>query len=246
MRILLTAAVMVAASTSASLAVSVTTTLGGVSVTRTGPTLGDAQAAEAAFLNNKVVVATETFEGFTDGSRSVTYNNTGVGTFTDNDPGTFDGQGLGILSAATAPGIPFSGRFNLTPSGSLWLDSFDSQDVSLALNLPSNATGLGFYMTDLDDQGADTQMSVLGAAGSLLGSFDLTPANPGDGSYFYVAISFMGTDVTGLQFTHNDSADGWGVDDFSAVAPVPLPAAGWMLIAGLGALFGFGRRKAAA
>lgn len=236
MRILLTAAAMVAASASASLALSVTTT---------GPNLVDAQNAESAFLNNKIILATETFEtGFTDGDRNPTYG-TGVGTFTDNDPGNFDGQGLGILSAATAPGIPFSGRFNLTPSGSLWLDSFDRRDVSLALKLPSNATGLGFYMTDLDDQGANTQMSVFGSGG-LLGSFDLTPSGQSSGSFFYVAINFMGADVTGLQFTHNDSADGWGVDDFSAVAPIPLPAAGWMLIAGLGALFGFGRRKAAA
>jgi hypothetical protein len=57
--------------------------------------------------------------------------------------------------------------------------------------------------------------------------------------------------VTSLVFTvgdndNNPKADGWGIDDASVVAQIPVSAAGWLRRAGISALFGFGRRKATA
>ena len=211
-----------------------------VSVTPTGPDLFSAQGGEAAFLSGKTVVATEDFETSTDGDRSLSFG-TAVGTFTDQiGTSIHGGTGLGILSSSTTP---FNGRSNTTPGGALWLDSFDSTDVILDLMLPSNATGIGFFMTDLDDQGADTQLELFDSADASLGTFDLTPGAQSNGSVFYQAIDFMGADVSKLQFTLTDPADGWGIDDISVTAPIPLPAAGWMLLAGAGALAGVARRR---
>lgn len=232
MRSLAVACVVAISSASASHAISVSTA---------GPTLANALAAETLFLTNRIVVAQEDFEtGFTDGSRSLTYTSA-VGTFTDNDPRVVQGgTGLGILTTGTTP---FDGRFNTTGAAQ-WLDSFDSRNVTLDLNLPSNATGIGFFMTDLDDQGADTQLSLLDSIGGVLGTFDLTPSSQGSGAYWYVSVLFHGADVASLQWTLTDNNDGWGVDGFTAVAPIPLPAAGFLLLGGLAALAGVGRRRA--
>jgi hypothetical protein len=232
-RTVLTATALVAGLASAASALTLTTSAEGIVA---------AKAAEAAFLAGKTVAASETFEGFTDGDRPAGFSFlTGVGTFTDNDPRTIHGgTGFGILSSGTTP---FVGRFNTTGGGALWLDSFDSRKVTLSLSLPSNTTGLGFFMTDLDDQGADTQLEVLDSLGGLIQSFDLVTSGTADGRVFYYALAFGGADVAALRFTHSDTNDGWGIDDLTAVAPIPLPAAGWMLIAGVGALAGVARRR---
>ena len=44
------------------------------------------------------------------------------------------------------------------------------------------------------------------------------------------------------QFNPNGSKDGFDVAEFS-VTPVPLPAAGWMLLAGVGGLVAMRRRR---
>lgn len=203
--------------------------------------LADATAAEILFLTNQVVVAHEDFEtGFTNGSRALNYDSA-VGTFTDNDGRTIQGgTGLGILTAATTP---FSGRFNTTGAGQ-WPDSFYSKDLTMDLTLPSTATGIGFFMTDLDDQGADTQLSLVDTGGGVLDTFDITPGGQADGTYWYVLILFHGADVHALRWTLTDENDGRDVDGFKAVAPVPLPAAGLLLLGGLAALAGLGRGRA--
>ena len=211
-----------------------------VSVTSSGTDLAAAQAGEAAFLAGKTVVATEDFETFTDGDRATSYV-TDFGTFTDNSPVTIhDGTGFGILSSTTTN---FGGRSNTTPDGDLWLDSFDSTNVILDLILPASATGIGFFMTDLNDQGGDTEVELFDSADASLGSFDLAPGKQSNGSVFYQAIDFMGADVSKLQFTQANTSDGWGIDDISVTAPIPLPAAGWMLLAGAGVLAGVARRR---
>jgi hypothetical protein len=234
MRILLTAAAMVAASASASLAISVQVT---------GFDLASATAAKDAFINGKIVSQTEDFEGFNDGDAGASIA-TAIGTFSTDASQTIGGLGLRIDDGR-------DGRTNTTPGGSLYLDSFDAQVVTLDLNLSPLATGLGFFMSDVDDQGGDTFMEVF-AGGTSLWNQALIPgtgARP-SGEVMFVGIDFGGAMVDQLVFTVNDTVnpinqDGIGFDDFHVTA-VPLPAAGWMLIAGVGALFGFGRRKAAA
>jgi hypothetical protein len=76
-----------------------------------------------------------------------------------------------------------------------------------------------------------------------------------------VALSAAFTGMTDFLFIESTSTDFpsnfVGGDDFSSdidvnffgstvtVAPVPLPAAAWMMLSGLGVLFGFGRKKLA-
>ena len=208
---------------------------------------------QADFLAGKRMVASENFEtGFAVG-RSKAYK-TAVGTFRADKGGktTIGDQGLGIVAGSIGSGR--DGRFNTTPApGTLYLDSYDANRTRWFLDLPGSATGLGFFMTDLDDAGGNTEMTVFSDQGNKVhdlfdassGSTDLFNGN-GNGKDIYVAIDFHGATVTKLAFKPNNGSDGIGFDDISAVAPVPLPAAGWMLIAGIGALFGFGRRKAAA
>jgi hypothetical protein len=219
-----------------------------VAVNVTGNTVADAKAAEAAFLSGQKLVASETFETQTNGARNNSFA-TGVGTFSTSSTTAFGNTGLGILSSGNSP---FSGRFNTTVPGNLWLDSFDADVTELSLNLPSEATGLGFFLTDADDQGGNTDLDIFDSSDNLLLSTNLIPKNPEiNGTIYFVEIAFHGSDVAKLVFTVNDvvgklDADGVGFDDFSVVAPVPLPAAGWMLLSALGGMTFLKRRRSKA
>lgn len=232
MRILLAAALMVATSASASLAVSVQVT---------GFDLASATAAKNTFISGKIIAQGEDFEGFTDGDRGASIN-TAIGTFSTNASQTIDGLGLGIDDGR-------DGRTNTTPAGRLYLDSFDARVVTLDLNLSPLATGLGFFMSDLDDQGGNTFMEVFAGATSLWNQALIPGTDKRDsGEVIFVGIDFGGAMVDKLVFTVNDTVsplnqDGIGFDDFHVTA-VPLPAAGWMLLAGVASLMGMRRRKA--
>jgi hypothetical protein len=207
---------------------------------------------QADFLNNKVVVASEDFEGSFD-ARAKSYS-TAVGTFEIADGVSTVAGNLGLGIVAGSP-IGRDGRLNTVPVGNgSYLDSFDATLVTWHLALPSDATGLGFWLTDLDDAGGNTTMTLFSdfyAGGQE--TFDLfVPgtstdliAGNGNGKDIFVALTLGTADLTKIVIESNNNSDGWGIDGVSAVAPVPLPAAAWMLIAGIGALFGLGRRKAA-
>jgi hypothetical protein len=122
--------------------------------------------------------------------------------------------------------------------------------------------------------GTDDGMGLLDGIGfaafNSLGGEDNDPQNPGGDSEYpgfqlmgtlTVALSAAFTGMTDFLFIESTSTDFpsnfVGGDDFSsdidvnffgstiAVAPVPLPAAAWMMLSGLGVLFGFGRKKLA-
>lgn len=217
----------------------------------TGPAASLDRAAEDAFTNGRRVVKMEDFEGFSAptrnpvGSGAPAQISTAVGTFTDNDTrtvqsGKVPGQGIGVLSAATTP---FKGRFNTTVGGDNWLDSFDSEDVTWTFTPGNNWTGIGFFMTDVNDQGGDLTIDLLGAQGVDPITFPTSGDRNNRG--WYVAITFGGHNVTGLRFQANDAndADGWSIDDVSAVAPVPLPAAAWLLATAMGGFGWVGRKR---
>jgi hypothetical protein len=220
-----------------------------VQVFVTGNDLASAEAAEAAFHSGQIVTILEDFEDETDDTRASSFA-TGVGTFEtasntkESKDGTRVNGGLGILSATSTP---FNGRFDITTGSGQWLDTFDADITTLTLSgLPGNATGLGFFLTDLNDQGGRLDLDIFDSSDNqLFDGTNILGGSRGNGTVQFIEIAFHDNDVAKLVFTANDSdnADGFGFDDFSTVAPIPLPAAGWMLLAGAGALFGIGRKR---
>lgn len=81
---------------------------------------------------------------------------------------------------------------------------------------------------------------------------DLYTLQPDAFTLFTLSFDAIGAGVSNLGLTINALGDEFGealaADVFGSsvtVAPVPLPAAGWLLLSGIAALAGFGRRRAA-
>jgi hypothetical protein len=206
-----------------------------------------AKAAETAFLAGKTGVVTETFEGagFTAGATAGSFG-TAVGTFTSVQGGQL-GQSLRILSAGTTP---FSGRRDMTNANNSgkWLDSNDSRVVDWTLDFIKPVKEVGFFLTDVNDVSGNLKVTLLNGE-TVDAAFDFAGAGGtrANGEMVYVTALFDGP-ATKFSFTTNTRNDGWGIDNISAV-PVPLPAAGWMLLSGLAAMAGLRRmrgKKAAA
>ncbi len=217
-------------------------------ITATTPTtnFATAKGAETTFLAGKTNVITEDFEtGFVAGDTAGSFN-TAVGTFTSVQAGQI-GQSLRILSKATTP---FQGRRDMTNANNSgkWLDSNDSMVVDWTLDFIRPVKEVGFFLTDVNDVSGNLKVTLLDgqtvdADFSFLGAGGARP----NGEMVYVTALFDGP-ATKFTFTTNTKNDGWGIDNISAV-PVPLPAAGWMLLSGLAAMAGLRRvrgKKAAA
>lgn len=206
-------------------------------------TLASAQAAEAAFLASLSPgsVITEDFETQSlvgPGDPAQTTMNTAVGTFEQTMVGQ-RGAGLYILNSTTSP---FGGRFNTTAGGSQWLDSNDSKKVEWTLNFVKAVTAIGFYLTDVNDVTASMTATFTDGTDTTL-SFGSPGGAAANGEVSYITAQFA-DDVTSIVFNVDTENDGWGIDDIS-VSAVPLPAAAWMLLAGVAGLGFAGRRKKA-
>jgi hypothetical protein len=225
-----------------------------------------AQAAQAAFHAGSALVASENFEGFaatpagvaggSAGINPVPSLGTAVGTFsfiaptngTCIDSCVTPKNALHVRSAVY-PSTNF-GRYN-TSAGvgdKNFLDSNDTGGIKLVI---PGAASLGafdrisFMATDIDDVGSVAfQISVSGTNLTVAGSSLLTTGFQKNGTlnlFTFVFDSFV-TDVTIKMKI--DSNDGFGVDSF-VVSAVPLPAAAWLMLAGLGGLGLMSRRRAA-
>ncbi len=193
---------------------------------------------------------TEAFEGRASGevggkNTPAATLSTAVGTF-----GTLGGTGSGSTVKGTkgnsganlyVRNAAVNGRHNTTAGGKGFLDSNDT------LGMVWTISGLGmfdrvlFNLVDVGDVGATMTITAGGTT---------TTIKPGqhDGFINTVLVSF--SDKVGMatiKLSNNKVNDGFAIDDAAVgLAPVPLPAAGVLLVAAIGGLGAAARRRKAA
>jgi hypothetical protein len=243
---------------------------GSLSTASNDPNIADALAARDAFIGGGTIRAFEGFENFTacpgSGCSSTAGGlDTDVGTFNVGDGADQDENG-GAIVAPTNEAVVKSavngddsfGRYNVAADagnnheGGNWLDSNDWSSVEWDIPGVSGLTNFGriaFFLTDVNDSG-NVRFEVNAGGVDIT---DTTKAITGDtdnGMLNLVTMQFseaVSGDVL-IKLTNasgNTGGDGFGIDTIT-VSSVPLPAAGWLMIAGLGGLAAMRRRKRAA
>lgn len=189
----------------------------------------------------------EDFESETKGWYGEDELVTNVGTFglTDN---SLPGTGTSSYKSKTGGTGTFfelrdynaDGRFNTTPDGHNYLDSADITELSLSL-ITNTYNNLFFYMTDPSDVKAKTTTTVSTTSESI-------NYKQNNGSLWFVGIDAGDDYISQIIWstTYGDSGytnDGFGLDDFGKVAPVPEPATTLLIGIGIAGLTGIARRK---
>lgn len=210
----------------------------------------NASAAEADFLSNlSGGVGTENFEGLS-GSAPLALSFPGsTGSITANLTG-----GNGSVESVTPGSTNGAGRYAI--SGSNYWEVSAGGGGNFAVEFSTAVSAFGFYGIDIGDFGGQLELELAGgetqtvtvpttegSGGSTDGSvfyFGLIQTDPADA---FTSVSFLTTTGGGDVFAFDDLTIG----DQGQVElnPVPLPAAGWMLIAALGGLGIAKRRKKA-
>lgn len=205
------------------------------------------RAAETAFLASLGTHrSTETFEGFVAGSQGKPLESASVGSFSMDWAGS-GGACVGKLGGCAAGAAilnstnsPFGGRFNTTPGGTRWLDSFDARIFTFSPL--DNVNSIGFFLTDANDAGGRYDLEVNSDLGTI--SFDdIFGGGLSNGRVFYLAFTSASA-ITGITIFSNSSADGFGIDNVT-VGQVPEPGTVALLGLGLLAAGALRRRRAA-
>ena len=235
-------------------------------------TVADAVGAWVDFIDlSDELLAFENFEGqqFTGASAPVVGDgvlDTAIGSIStiETDPLANGGSAIAPFDQAQIRSFEQGewsfGRFDSDPDfpagGGIAADQnqfLDSNDTAgLKFEITSDDVGGAFdrivmILTDVDDVG---QVAFFGnAAGEeVVANFSAdTDANSNgkesNGDIFLLTFLFDELVDSATLFTFLDPGDGYGTDAIGVGATVPLPAAGWLLIGGLGGLAALKRRR---
>ena len=220
-----------------------------------------ARAAKAAFDGMFSRGVTEDFEGY---AASPASDNGGAASNPTKNPlrtkvGRFssigdDGCGGSCITPSGDLQVRSGnvyGRYNTTANGANFLDSNDNGGMLLRIPGASgmrSMNGLSFFLTDIDDVGPKTFELFVGS--SQIANKTVTGLDGKSGNLVLVTMMFseainLADSMNALRLRMSiDPGDGFGIDDVT-VSAVPLPAAGLLLLGGLGGLGLMGRRKAA-
>lgn len=208
------------------------------------------RSAYAAYLAGTNSRTVEDFENIVPKSAEISPVATAVGIF-DTLGGTGTGGsviGTGTQLAVRTKGSNAFGRTNTTDGGKFYLDTNDTfgigWDVALAGGMSFNS--IAFSLSDAADQGAQVEISADGEFLRQLVDFK-------NASVQFVVVSFEEMiDAATINLSNLDGSngmminDGFAIDDVTvAVAPIPVPAAGLLLLGALGGLGLRARRRAA-
>jgi hypothetical protein len=232
--------------------------------------IGAVMLASQALATNVTLVGNE--EVLTFGGQA---NQTNIETFFDGGTDAYGTAGgaannIGVTFSIPAEflnagynGSEFSGgtgKFENVPSGATGVLGFAAVPNTTALILDDasgfDAISLNYsLLNNTAAYGSSVSLySGLDGSGNLVGTLYLTAAgttvaclSPHDE---YCTWSTTGSSVTGIAESAVFNGDSRSLTEFDAVAltpaPVPLPAALWLVLGGVGGLASFARRRAAA
>jgi hypothetical protein len=205
-------------------------------------------AARDAFIGGPTVLATQGFGGLVGTPNPSTNVGTfvgGGGSFPDGSTAINCGLGDGLSSCVRTGNV--GDRYDVDGDEAL-LDSNDMERVVWSIpggSALSQFNQIAFLVTDIDD--VQFVRFTIEAAGSLVGLTTVANTVTGglaSGRLHLVTMAFDDF-VSDLTITMtNGRNDGFGIDAI-AIAAVPVPAAGLLLLGGLGGLAALKRRKKA-
>ena len=141
----------------------------------------------------------------------------------------------------TVAGLAATGKYHSVQGGGTMTYAFNGDQSSFGIlwGSPDPYNTLSFFNNNIQiDLGAHAAVSGMGITGAEVAALPLT--QPTAVGLTYIVFSGFLFDEVRLASTSNAFEFG---QIATSPAPVPLPAAAWMLIAGLGALVAAGRRR---
>ena len=167
------------------------------------------------------------------------------GTIDNSEPGPMSTgcSSTGQLACAT-DGFGIGDDEVTNPAEALTVDFFET-DGTTPLSL--TVTGLEFFdtFTHPDPNNSDKESAIVTPVGGPSSEFFAIEPFSDNGGYLNVSAVFSG--ITGLKIEAGSLNDGQQNPDIAlaGVHVVPLPAAAWMMVGGLGLVYGATRRRRA-